>query len=348
MSTFEPDYRHLVDAAWNRPARRLPLYEHLINTGTMEKVLGEPFPKGELSDADVLHSMRMHCEFYRKMGYDTVSFECGAGGIMPGSGALGGHKPGAVHTMQDMNAYPWDEIPDLFFLRYDRWFNAFRDALPAGMKGVGGVGNGVFECVQDIVGYEQLCLIKVDDPDLYSMLFARVGEMLYRIWTRFLPRYGDAFCVPRMGDDLGFKSETLLSHDDIRAHILPQYRRIVDAVHATGKPFLLHSCGNLFGVMEDIITMTGINAKHSNEDIIAPFTVWVERYGDRIGNFGGIDTDNVCRMKLPVMREHIRDILDHVSGRGGIAFSTGNSIPDYVPLDGYLTMVDAVRGWRGE
>ena len=346
--SFEPDYQHLMDAAWNRPAKRLPLYEHLVNAGTMEKVLGKEFPAGDLSDADVARNMQLHCAFYRQMGYDTVSFECCVGAIMPGSGALGGHKPGAVHTMEDMRKYPWDEIPDLYFARYGRWFDAFRAALPPGMKGVGGVGNGVFECVQDIVGYEQLCLIKVDDPDLYHALFAKVGEMLHTIWSRFLPQFGDAFCVLRMGDDLGFKSETLLSHDDIRTHILPQYRRVVDAVHQHGKPFLLHSCGNLFGVMDDIISIAGIDAKHSNEDIIAPFPVWVERYGDRIGNFGGVDTDNVCRMKLPDLRAHVHDILNKVSGHGGIAFSTGNSIPDYVPLDGYLTMVDAVRSWRGE
>ena len=26
---FQPDYRHIVDAAYNREAARLPLYEHL-------------------------------------------------------------------------------------------------------------------------------------------------------------------------------------------------------------------------------------------------------------------------------------------------------------------------------
>ena len=36
--------------------------------------------------------------------------------------------------------------------------------------------------------------------------------------------------------------------------------------------------------MEDLITDVGIDAKHSNEDQIAPFPEWVRRYGDRIGN----------------------------------------------------------------
>ena len=46
--------------------------------------------------------------------------------------------------------------------------------------------------------------------------------------------------------------------------------------------------------MDEIISVAGINAKHSNEDQIAPYSVWTETYGDRIGNFGGLDTDALC------------------------------------------------------
>jgi uroporphyrinogen decarboxylase len=45
---------------------------------------------------------------------------------------------------------------------------------------------------------------------------------------------------------------------------------------------------NIHAVMESIIE-AGIDAKHSNEDAIDTFDVWVERYGDRIGNFGGVE-----------------------------------------------------------
>ncbi|MDP2338519.1 MAG: hypothetical protein Q8N05_19130 [Bacteroidota bacterium] len=33
----------------------------------------------------------------------------------------------------------------------------------------------------------------------------------------------------------------------------------------------------------------GIDAKHSNKDQIAPFSVWIEKYTNRIGLFGGFD-----------------------------------------------------------
>ncbi len=40
-------------------------------------------------------------------------------------------------------------------------------------------------------------------------------------------------------------------------------------------------CGyGIFEIMDDLIAL-GIDAKHSNEDEIAPFEVWIEKYNDR-------------------------------------------------------------------
>ena len=151
----------------------------------------------------------------------------------------------------------------------------------------------------------------------------------------------------RFGDDLGFKSNTLISAEDIRTLVIPQYKPIIDRVHRHGLPFLLHSCGSIFSVMEDLIA-AGIDAKHSNEDQIAPFPIWVERSGDRIGNFGGIDTDAVCRLSRPDMKEYLTEVVAKSKGHGGFAFGSGNSIPTYVPVDKYLTMNEIVRELRGE
>ena len=201
---------------------------------------------------------------------------------------------------------------------------------------------------QDITGYESLCYMRYDDPELYADLFERMGRLQCEIWERFLKRYSDAYCVLRFGDDLGFNTSTLLPAPDVIKYVVPQYRRITDMVHATGRPFLLHSCGNIFSVFDALIDKGRIDAKHSNEDGIAHFSVWVEKYGDRIGNFGGIDTDVLCRQSEDYIRKYVFDCLERTRNGGGMAFGSGNSIPDYVPTAGYLAMVNAVREWRGD
>ena len=67
---------------------------------------------------------------------------------------------------------------------------------------------------------------------------------------------------------------------------------------------------------------------------------WMEKYGDKIGNFGGIDMDVVCRNSKEEIREYIRDVIAKCQGHGGFAFGTGNSIPDYIPTENYVHMIE--------
>ena len=149
-----------------------------------------------------------------------------------------------------------------------------------------------------------------------------------------------------MGDDLGFKTSTLLSPDTLRQHVFPQYKRIIDLAHQDGKRFLLHSCGNIFSVMDSIIE-TGIDAKHSNEDEIAPFEKWIEKYNDQIGLFGGIDVNTLCLDDYDtVYQKVLKDGLRYRSMSKGFGLGSGNSIAEYIPVEGYMAMIDAVKEIR--
>jgi uroporphyrinogen decarboxylase len=166
------------------------------------------------------------------------------------------------------------------------------------------------------------------------------------IWQRFLEKYRDTYVLCRFGDDLGFRSGTLTSPSVIRNHILPQYKRLIDLIKSHGKPFLWHSCGCIFDVMDDVINL-GINAKHSNEDSIAPFDKWIELYSDRIGLFGGIDLDRICQSAPDDVRKQVfEDGKQFRETAKGFALGSGNSIPEYVPVDGYLAMIEAAQKIR--
>ncbi|MCD4751933.1 MAG: hypothetical protein K8R40_02565 [Anaerolineaceae bacterium] len=350
MMTYKPfinDYRYVVDACFNRRPARLPIYEHLINPPFMENILNVKF--AELINGDQQDQVQFfnhYCHFYQQMTYDTVSFEVCITEILPENGALMGGKPGPIQTRADFERYPWDELPDRFWQKAAPRFDALIKHIPPGMKALGGIGNGPFEISEDLVGFEYLAYMQADDPELYSDVHQRIGDTMMAIWTEFIKRYLPHFAVLRIGDDLGFKTSTLTSPSNIRNFIIPQYKRVLSLIQTTNKPFLWHSCGNIFRVMDNMIEL-GINAKHSNEDVIAPFEEWIQRYNDRIAFFGGIDVDILCQ-KTP------QEIVELVEERGtyyrsiakGYALGSGNSIPEYVPVDGYLAMIEAAQRIR--
>lgn len=346
--TFQPDYRYMMDVLANCRPARLPVYEHIISIPVMEKILGLTFGALENgSDRDLDEFFHHYCRFWPEMTYDTVSYEVCITEILPGPGALKGGK-GPIQTRADFERYPWYDLEDRYWKLAERKFAALRHNLPPGMTALGGVGNGVFEISEDLVGFECLAYMQADDPQLFSWLYAKIGDLMVVIWQRFLDQFGDLFAICRMGDDLGYKTRTLTSPRNIRQFVIPQYQRVISLIRQSGHPFLWHSCGNIFAIMDDVIAL-GINAKHSNEDVIAPFETWIGRFGDRIGLLGGIDVDILSRttpteiVNLVYERGH-----KYRSTAQGYALGSGNSIPEYVPVEGYLAMLEAAQKIRAE
>ena len=72
--------------------------------------------------------------------------------------------------------------------------------------------------------------------------------------------------------------------------------------HDTGRPYLLHCCGNMARFIEDLIEDVGIDANHSFEDTIESGREVKATYGRRIVLLGGIDVDFLCRSDEVVIR----------------------------------------------
>jgi len=349
MRDFQPDYNHIIDAAYNREAKRLPLYEHGFDSGIVEQVIGKevtPLLAGDF--ADKVEAQRRIVACGLELGYDVIPFERLMTDLVQGGEGLLGRGTALIKNMDNLERYPWEEKADEYIDRFDEDFRALGEALPPGMKAVGGIGNGLFETIQDFVPFTELAYLQVDEPDVYERLWIKVGDFMVGLWDWLLNNHADKFAVCRFGDDLGFRSSTLIRPEEIRRHIIPQFKKVVDMVHSHGKPFLLHSCGNIYDVMDDLIDVVGIDAKHSNEDAIDTFDVWVERYGKRIGNFGGVEM-NVLSLNTPdEVKEYVRNLLPKIEGHGGIAIGTGNQISSYSLPESWIAMSEAVREWRGE
>ena len=249
--------------------------------------------------------------------------------------------------MHDLLKFPWDETVNRYFTYYGDTFSACRQALPEGMKIIGGIGYGIFESVQDFIPLTNLAYLEIDEPEVFELIWEYVGSLFIKLWKRLLDAYGDIIAVCRMGDDLGFKTSLLIKPDTFNDFIKPQYKAMVELIHGYGKPFLLHSCGCIWSIMEALINEVHIDAKHSNEDEIAPFDTWVKRYGGQIALFGGIDVNVLCLKNEGEIKEYIINLLNlSTAVSKSIAIGSGNQITEYVPTSGYITMVETVRRWR--
>ena len=110
---------------------------------------------------------------------------------------------------------------------------------------------------------------------------------------------------------------------------------------------LLSIFGAAFTCCLDPDIALGIDAKHSNEDAIAPFTRWIEDYGQRVGLLGGFDMDFLCAQSPDAVYAAVLEQAPQFRASArGYALGSGNSIPDYVPVENYLAMVRAAQEIR--
>lgn len=334
-----PDFSQFLKAL-KRPGRPsyLPVYEHVASPGFIAAWLGQPFDRLRPHDLDY---WKLYVRFWMEMGFDCVPMEIPLNCPLGGNHSFyGGHTQGSessviIQSRSDYERYPWpDESAPLDF----KPFEIVAALLPSGAKIVGGVCAGPYEWVSWMLGTIGMSYLMADDPELVAEVFRRVGR-LHISAARQLASL-EAFGALRQGDDLGYKTSTFLSPDQLRQYVFPIYTDMVKASHARGKPFILHSCGNLNEVYEDLINVCRIDAKHSFEDAILPVTEFKKRYGNRLVPVGGLDVDKVCRLPEQELRAYVRRTIKVCFADGHWILGTGNSLPDYMPVNQYRIVLD--------
>jgi uroporphyrinogen decarboxylase len=246
---------------------------------------------------------------------------------------------GPIRSWNDFENYKWPSVSDIDLSALE-WFEK---NLPENM-GVYDLTAHILEMISFLFGYETMCYKMVDEPELVDAVAEKIGRY-YKDYTNLLC---DFDCVPLAwgSDDMGFKTATLASPEFLRKTVLPWHKACADVAHDHGKPYLIHNCGNIEAIMEDLIEDVGIDGKQSFEDAIMPVTDAYRKYADRISILGGIDVDFLCREDEAAIRKRVRDTLDVCMRGKGYCLGTGNTVANYMLVDNYLAMLDEGRKYN--
>jgi uroporphyrinogen decarboxylase len=365
----QPDFDNLRRTLLRQgPPGPVPFIELFADPGMIEAVLGEKFTWDALAlageedtGAQPTRTLRgravidLILRFCYENGYDYVYTWTGlnfpranfgvAADTAPVENWPGGKRywqdesTGPIQNWADFEAYPWPKREEISY-RGIEYLNA---VVPEGMRICVNLG-GIFENTSWLMGLQSFSYALRDQPDLIEAISRKVGELTATAAAHAvtIDNVGMIF----LGDDLGFASGTLVSPTVLRRYVFPHHKRLAEIAHAAGRVFLLHSCGNLEAIMEELIDL-GIDAKHSFEDKIMPVEEVYRRWGDRITILGGVDMDLLARGTEEQVRGRTREILE-VCAADGTAYclGTGNTAANYIPRENYLAMLDEGRRWN--
>ena len=290
-----------------------------------------------LESSDQHYNLKKEINIQRCLGYDYVRCSLDdfnmplekliaedTSGIRREEGrAFIDEQNGPIVTWEDFEKYPWPD-PDKCPTTSLEWYEK---NLPEDMCIIGSGGFAhIAEHLSWLMGYETLCYALFENRDLVKAISDRLIEIYKKMLSRILEF--ERVKIIWGADDMGFKTGPLISPDDLREFVLSGHKSLAEMSHKAGRPYLLHSCGKLDLIMEDLI-----------EDVITA----VNKYGDRVAHLGGIDMDFICRSDEKHIRERVRNTLESCFEGGGYCLGTGNSVANYIPLDNYLTMLDEGR-----
>ncbi|MCL2004189.1 MAG: uroporphyrinogen decarboxylase family protein [Oscillospiraceae bacterium] len=332
--TRQPDFGNILKILRREAPSRHTLFEFFLNDPLYKRLAGMKMPE----EAYSLDRNNFYVRAFANAGYDYATIQ-GSAFHFPTENRRGmktvSLNEGFVMTdRESFDAYEWPD-PDAF-----DYSGIGRVDLPDGMKLMVCGPCGVLENVTALLGYENLCVMLYEDPQLVHDVFAEVGLRLLRYYENCV-KY-DTVGLLMVNDDWGFKTQTMLSPAQMREYVFPWHRKIVELAHNAGKPAVLHSCGFFGDIMDDVIDVLKFDGKHSYEDNILPVEDAYRQWGDRIAILGGIDLNFVVSETPEKIRHRCKAML--AIGKTGYALGTGNSVPEYVPVENYFAMTGTVLG----
>jgi len=317
---------------------RVPLLELIVDTEIKTAYLGRPVS----SPADDV-------EFWYRAGYDCIT-------VYPDAPTIWFYDPSRIDTviedsysasgkrrwasegkglLQDWNDLEQYPLPTLDQMDFSYFEEAGRH-LPSGMGLIGAWGD-IFTYTWEAMGFEQFAIALFSRPDFVAHLFRQLGQLAVQVCEALLSY--DTVKAIWYSDDLAYRSGLLVSPEIYRQHLFPWLRQIGDLCQRAGRPYLFHSDGALWKVMNDLISC-GINALQPIEPNAMDIREVKRRYGNRLCLIGNVDVDILSRSTPETVRKQVRDLLRYVAPGGGYCLGSGNTVPSYVRLENYCALIE--------
>lgn len=318
-----------------------PLVEYNIDDSHIKRITTELFNRPWVGWSSIRRDQKSYLDnfiqIWYRLGYDFVRFERSLRfeekRVVGRERSWVDQHQGAIQNWQDFEHYPWPKVSEFDFSPYEY----INDNLPDGMGFIVSHAGGVFEHLSQIMSFEGLCYALVDQRDLVETIVEMLGNLTTKFYAQILDM--DKVIALWPGDDMGYRSGTMISPVDLRNLILPWHRKFAQMAHDRQLPYFLHSCGNLADIMDDLINDVKIDGRHSFEDAIIPAEDFQKQYGDRIAVLGGVDINILTSGSPEDVRYRTRSLIEQCGSIGRFGVGSGNSIPDYVPLENYLAMI---------
>ena len=242
---------------------------------------------------------------------------------------------GVINSFEDFSNYKFPAPADFDYSNLEK----VKSLLPEGMGVVAQYGD-IFTMTWEMMGFESFSLALFENEELVNTLNNQLGNLVLSMFEHFVQL--DVVDAIWYSDDIAYTNGLLVSPDVLNKYFFPWLKKIGDLAKRYNKPLIYHSDGILYDVMDKIIDC-GVDAIHPIEPKAMNIADVKQRYGDKLCLIGNIDVDLLSRGTVKEIKENVYKNIEIAGYNGGYCVGSGNSIPEYVKLENYVAMIEAVK-----
>jgi hypothetical protein len=144
-----------------------------------------------------------------------------------------------------------------------------------------------------------------------------------------------------LSDDYGYKQGLFMNPNNYKTYIIPWIQQITKTAHKADLKVILHSCGDIFQIFEDLIK-AGIDVINPIEPTTAnpEYNIFKlhKKFGDKITFCGNLSPQMLATGELSEVVTYAKCLIKRLAPGGGYIFSSGHSINPSVKLENFLAM----------
>jgi uroporphyrinogen decarboxylase len=201
------------------------------------------------------------------------------------------------------------------------------------------IGFSLYERAWTLRGMENLAIDFLDHPAFVHDLLNTIADYNIRQVQQALKYDIDAVYF---GDDWGQQHGLQMGPAIWRAFLLPQLRRMYAAVREAGKFVMIHSCGDVDELFEDLVA-AGVNCFNPFQPEVMDIWRLLPAYRGRLTFHGGLSTQKTLPFGTTEdVRNETRRLL--TLGRdGGYIFAPAHDVEGDVSLENLLSAIETVQ-----
>lgn len=224
----------------------------------------------------------------------------------------------------------FDDIPEKIE-RYPDRFRVFQ------------IGFSLYERAWTLRGLEALLVDFVEHPAFVHELLGTIAD--YNIaQTREALKY-DIDAV-YFGDDWGQQHGLQMGYRHWHTFIYPQLRRMYAVVREAGKQVMIHSCGDVDELFDDLVA-AGLGCFNPFQPEVMDVFGLLPEYHGRLAFHGGLSTQRTLPFgSVEDVRAETRRLIE-LGANGGYVLAPAHDVEGDVPLENMLAMMEVVQSQPG-